>query len=282
MIRAMFLTIAIVLCLCGPRIALATPLPAPLKACGTGTVDKALSGDRLTFKDGRILSLSAIKAPELWPAASPYKSWPHAEASRRQLHKIIAGTQLNLFCEGERKTLDGALVAHAALPDGRWLQHVVVEAGAAFVYPMAGHASGLEALYGAEAVAQAGKRGLWENSRLITTARDDIQAGWFHIVRGRVLSAGKARGQIYLNFGSNWRRDFTVELAPAVLRRFKKAGIDPLTFEGVAIEARGWVDWKGGPRILLESPGQIRVLGSETDELMRPLDPQQPGHQSGG
>ncbi len=243
--------------------AIASPIPKGLEPCGQFVVQNALGGDTLTDAEGERLLLSAIKAPEVWGKSDRYGSWPHAELSRRKLEKLVSGQTLSLFCEGETRTYDGKRIAHATIQDGTWLQHVLVEQGLAFVFPRADHITGIDLLLTKEGIARQKTKGLWAQLDLISKATDSIQTGRFKIVRGTVTSAARSGNRIFLNFGDNWRRDFTIEIPAPVLRRFKKIGLDPLTWETADIEVRGWITWKGGPHIMLEGPGQIRLLATE-------------------
>ena len=240
--------------------AVAAPVPLSLKQCGSATVTGALSGDRLETEGGGALLLAAVKAPELWPAGSAYRSWPYAERARRLLEARTKGQRVELFCDAEAEDLEGIPLVHILLTDGRWLQHELVTAGAVLVLPRARQAAGLEQLYAAETLARAETRGLWAGANLLAEADGEIIPGWFKIVRGHVLAANRVDNRVYLNFGRDWRRDFTVEIPARLLRSLGKAGIEPLALEGMQIEARGWIDWRGGPRLLLDAPGQIRIL----------------------
>ena len=44
------------------------------------------------------------------------------------------------------------------------------------------------------------------------------------------------------------------------MRRFRKEGIDPLSFEGQTVRVRGWLSWKARPEITITHPAQIRRL----------------------
>ena len=65
---------------------------------------------------------------------------------------------------------------------------------------------------------------------------------------------------MYLNFGNDWKTDFTVTLGPMARRLFKKAGIEPLSLEGKRIRARGWLKKRNGPMIEASHPEQIEVI----------------------
>lgn len=236
-------------------------VPSRLKFCGKINVLNAKDGETLITEGGQTVKLAGIKAPELWPEGAPYQSWPYAERSHELLDTKTASQTLEMFCEGEKSEYTGALIAHIKLPSGQWLQHSLVAAGNAYVYPRRTHITGIQSLYRAEKKARDEKRGIWAyNRQTITTADSDIRTGWFQIVSGKVLSAKTVRKTIFLNFGENWRTDFTAEISPKVNTAFKKAQINPLSYEGKNVEVRGWVTWKGGPHIMLEGLGQIQTL----------------------
>lgn len=237
------------------------PVPFGTEHCGSAKVAAVTDGETLISTDGETIKLAGVMAPELWPENTPYSSWPYAEQSRKLLGKETLHKTIELFCEGETITFDGAKLAHILLPDGHWLQERLVLNGTLYVFPRSGHISGTEKLYAAEHVARAHSKGLWaQSSQTLTQANGDIRTGWFQIIEGKVLSAQRVGQNIYLNFDKNWRTDFTIEIPAQTRRGFEKTGLDPLTLEGQALEVRGWVDWKNGPRIVIESPGQIRAI----------------------
>ena len=75
-----------------------------------------------------------------------------------------------------------------------------------------------------------------------------------------MLKAAPARAIYYLNFGRDYRRDFTIGLDRAALRAFRRAGRDPKALEGKRVRVRGWVQWRGGPYVGATHPEQIEVL----------------------
>lgn len=231
-----------------------------LQTCGTVTAIGALDGARFNTDAGNIVKLALVKAPEIWDKGSPYKDWPHARQSMKALANHVTGREMSLFCEGDKTNRHGEVEAHVVMADGRWLQQLLVSEGQVFVFPRPTRRRGLPALYAAEDQAREHRLGLWalDNLMPIEATSPNIRSGWFHIVEGTVLNAQMAGQTIYLNFGTDWRTDFTVEIPGTAQRHFSKAGLDPLSFGGKRIEVRGWIDFKGGPRLLLQGPGQIR------------------------
>jgi len=80
-------------------------------------------------------------------------------------------------------------------------------------------------------------------------------------VRGRVKSTHVGRDGVYLNFGENWKSDFSVFLPQSALGAFRAAGVDPPgDLEGREVEARGKLYEKDGPQMRVETPDLLDVL----------------------
>lgn len=241
--------------------------PAGLRACGSGTGMRSLTGDRLILEDGRTIMLAEIKAPEFWPDGSPYKSWPHGRTAQQALEALIKHEPLTLWCVQKRKNNLGDLTAHVKLTGDRWLQQLLLQRGHGYFMPHSHRPAAAKALRHAENTARTGKHGLWaKNSATIVSADSNgLRPGWFQIVRGKIMAENRLRDRIYLNFGPDWRSDFTIEIPKRLYRRFGLAKTPgtrtaKIGLTGKNIEVRGWVEWSGGPKIILEDAEQLVVL----------------------
>jgi hypothetical protein len=74
-----------------------------------------------------------------------------------------------------------------------------------------------------------------------------------------VLQAMNTRDRAYLNFGSDYKTDFTVSIAKHDAKNFGR-GFDPKLFAGHTIRVRGWIESINGPAINATHPEQIEVL----------------------
>ncbi len=123
-----------------------------------------------------------------------------------------------------------------------------------------------------ERTARVARRGLWADPAFAprSALRVADAIGSFQIVQGRVLRVAPTDDYIYLNFGADWRSDFTVRLRRAELDgRFAQAGLDVLALGGRRIEVRGLVLEAGGPLIELSHPEQIQLLPEGADPAPR-------------
>jgi hypothetical protein len=109
--------------------------------------------------------------------------------------------------------------------------------------------------------ARAARRGLWAEPAFMAQDATGLEdsAGRFRIVRGRVQRVAPTERYVYLNFGADWRADFTVRAQRAELSR-ALAGLDLAGLAGRTIEVRGVVLEAAGPLIELSHTEQIRVL----------------------
>jgi endonuclease YncB( thermonuclease family) len=236
--------------------------PAGLKTCGSGQVATVLSGDRVRLIDGQIILLADIKAPEYWPPGAPYKSWPYGSQSKAALKAALSDQTFSLFCASRKPNAFGDKVAHIKTAAGQWLQRTLLAAGHAYFYPHDQRPVAPDALYRAEAEARAKTLGLWARSeyQILQASSSKLRPGWFQIITGVVLSEKRTRGGIYLNFGTDWATDFTVQIPKRLYRQFGLSAKQLPGFEGKTIEVRGWVEWAGGPKIILDDAAQILVL----------------------
>ena len=84
--------------------------------------------------------------------------------------------------------------------------------------------------------------------------------GTFQLIEGRVLDAAKVKGTVYLNFGADWRTDFTISIPREALKLFEVDGVDPLSLIGESVRVRGWLIKRNGPMIRAKHPKQIELL----------------------
>ncbi len=237
-------------------------LPKRLKACGSGRVKKVISGDKFQLMNGKTILLAEVKAPEYWPPGAPYRSWPYAKKSKLALAAVVENTDLYFFCARKKTTALGAQVAHVQTTSGLWLQHALVEGGHVYFMPHTLRPVAADPLRGAEKNARESHKGLWAIGGLspVHANSDKLQPGWFQIIIGKVLSEKRSRSGTYLNFGKDWATDFTVQIPKRLYRQFTETENQSFGLEGKTIEVRGWVEWAGGPKIILEDAAQLIII----------------------
>ncbi|MEX0643808.1 MAG: hypothetical protein WD076_00740, partial [Parvularculaceae bacterium] len=120
----------------------------------------------------------------------------------------------------------------------------------------------IDRLLSIEGEARAAKRGLWSDWRYRVYDADEASfaVGSFNILEGVILAADARGGRVYLNFGDDYRTDFTVTAKSSLARQWAKEGLDLATLAEARVRARGYVTWINGPSIELTHPRQIEIL----------------------
>ena len=113
-----------------------------------------------------------------------------------------------------------------------------------------------------EAAARDARRGFWGTGRLRVQEAGDVRGvtGDLVLVAGRVRAAAWAGDWLYLNFGADYRTDFTARLARRDARTIARGGVDPQTLPGRMVQLRGWLRYAGGPLLDIMGPAQIEML----------------------
>lgn len=234
-----------------------------------GQLRSVLDGDTLYLDNGLKVRLSAIQAPKLPLGRKGFEAWPLGEESKAALQKLTTGKTLQLYYGGERRDRYDRVLAQTYTLDDKgakdvWLQREMVRLGMARVYTWPDTFQDSEKLYAAEIKARKSKRGIWGHayyrirSPETNALAQDIDS--YQIVQGIVTSTADVRGQIYLNFGADYKTDFTITIAKRDRKRFEKAGLDPLSLEGATVRVRGWIELSNGPMIWLDHPERLEVL----------------------
>lgn len=224
-------------------------------------------GDGLVLSTGEKVRLVDINAPE-----GPRKGaiQPFADAARLRLKELAEGQDIRIVTSDDQpRDKYDRILGHAYLNDGTWLNGQMVREGLAFVYSFPDNRMKVDALLPLERDARTTKRGIWSMPRWAVKnaaaccAPDDM--GFFQIVEGQIRDGGLKDGTIYLNFGDDYRTDFTVRIKEKSLRAFAERGVDdPLAFyKGQTVRVRGPLEPVYGAMITATHPEQIEVLNAD-------------------
>jgi len=246
----------------------ATEVRQLLRGGGTSIVKEVIDGDTAILDppiDGaEQVRLVGIQAPKLALGRKGFEEWPLAPEAKTALERLVLGRSVELRFGGASMDRHGRHLAHLFSEDGTWVQGEMLSRGWARVYTFPDNEVLAAEMYAAENTARAARRGIWAHRfyrvRSSKTGPLYNDVGTFQIVKGTVIAAANVRGRVYVNFGDDWKTDFTITLDPKVRRRFEKSGLDPLALEGHTIEVRGWLRKRNGPMISASHRQQIRIL----------------------
>ncbi len=250
--------LALVLAACGPKM-------DDLEQGETGKVVAVSDGDTLTLDNGLRVQLTGIVAPRR--GFGERKDEPKANEARQTLEKLTLGREARLGYGGAKRYKETTALAQLFVKTegGRWIwvQDAMVREGMARARTWGDNHARFERLYASEALARREKRGLW-NERAFAVrdaAKIKPDEDGFHIVEGVVLSVGKLDTRTYLNFGEDYRTDFTVMVAAKDYPNWtaRDAPLDALA--GKRVRVRGYVRDRGGALIQVDHPQAIEIVG---------------------
>ncbi len=242
-----------------------------LKHTGTGRVDKIIDALTIVLKDGKIIRLSSIDIPGFVYPEPSETSFQAKEA----LEKLLANdSDVILFQTKKpkvgRENRMGHMLAHLKTKkDGIWVQGYMIENGFARAAPAPRNFELSAPMYVLETKARTEKKGLWADDAFpVLQDTDAMQAnGSFAVVEGTIQKAASVKNDVYLNFGSDWRKDFTIQVKPPIRKQLVHEGIDPLALNGKRVRVRGWVREYNGPLIELNHPASLELLENSVSEL---------------
>lgn len=226
-------------------------------------VARVVDGDTIVTTEGESVRLLGINSPETGGERGAEPFGAEATAIARTL---LDGEAIILKNDTNAKDRYGRRLSHIYLQrDGSWVNGELVRRGAAHVYSFPDNRGKLDELLTIEAEARDQKNGLWALPRWEVLSSDGPfkrrHIGQFHLVEGVVKNAARVRGIVYLNFGDDWRTDFTVEIRADDVRTFTDSGINPATaYTGKRVRARGHLKPVNGVLITATHPEQIEIL----------------------
>ena len=248
--------------------ALACSLPEGAARAVVSVID----GDTLVLDDQSKLRLIGALRPAPPSPDTPDSDWPPAAVAKEALERLTTGQSLLLEHDQRNTDRYGQQLAQAFVVNSEgasfWLQGRMVEDGLARAYSFADNRGCAAELIALEAKARAEHRGLWANAAYDVRLAADARAlmrylGSYQLVEGEVADAAVVKGRVYLNFGADWKTDFTATVDPAARRQFESAGLDLATLKGSRIRVRGWLENANGPEIHVTHSEQIELLSGD-------------------
>jgi len=217
---------------------------------------KAVSGSAFLTADNVEVRLAGVLAPG---DGGENPSPTQTESARGVLAAMLRAGPVTL--SGDTRDRYGRVLAQV-FADGAWVQGAMLRAGELRVAPDPVSAVCAKLSMAAEEEARASRAGHWRDGSFSLHTPEQLgnRAGTFEIVEGTVETASLYKGRAYINFGPDYRTDFTVTVAPEDMKAFRAARLDVKTLAGKRIRVRGWVELYNGPEMEIAIPAAIEAL----------------------
>jgi len=230
---------------------------------GEQTVLRVIDGDTLEIPGGDRVRLLGIDAPE--------RGDPFFDQAVGMLKELTASRPLNFeMCED--RDIYGRYLATVVSEDVN-VNSVLLREGMALpmLIPPCGRMITVNVLAAAAQGALSGK-GIYSlrDYEIIPHADAAAHLGKNAMVKGRILGLHKGRKAWHLNFGQDWKTDFTAVLFTDGQRRFLDLGIDPASLVGREVLVIGKIKGYNGPEIIVGGPDRIIPLEEKAIQGSRP------------
>ena len=156
-----------------------------------------------------------------------------------------------------------------------WVQGALLSSGHARVFALAPATDCLDELMTHERLAFEARQGLWSNAAYQVRAAGDVHSlmryrNTLQLVEGIVSEVADVKGRVFLNFGEDWRSDFTAGIEKG---RNADGPKDFASLKGERIRVRGFLERRNGPYIELSHPSQLEIVRAEV-QAAAPVEPE--------
>lgn len=242
-----------------------------LTAGAKGAVVRVIDAETIELDDGqhvRLVGALAPRSPDLDPKAEP---WAPEVSAQQTLRQLVAGKTVFLATSGRTQDRYGHRLAHVFVDnDGEriWVQGEMLLRGQARAYGLPGSFDCMHELLAHEKAARDAGVGLWRNGayspRPAWRTRELLRRrNSYEIVTGNVAKVAVTKARTYINFGRDWRSDFTAGIEARVLRENPDLAEALQQLEGRHVEVRGWIQYRNGPYIDIEHPSQLAIVDAD-------------------
>ncbi len=233
-----------------------------------GEATAVSAGDMIQLENGDVLRLRNVTAPQGTDDGDATGADEAAARSRAALGELVLGRVLGAVDPVRDRfgRLRGpALVLDPV--DGApliWIEGRMVENGHVRVTPEPNATVRVKDLLAAERTARRAGLSLWalKPYHVLGVIQAEQGVGRYALIEGFVLDAAERNGRVFLNFGPDWRTDFTVTVAPDDRPAFAEAGLDLLAMGRRSIRIRGALSRYNGPNLELRTPYALEILSA--------------------
>jgi endonuclease YncB( thermonuclease family) len=231
----------------------------PLEITTAHIVRVEHTNDVLVMRDGRAIHMEGIRIPHGSRDRAPAFI---ADQSYDAVNALVRGKTVDVTAVVPKEDRYDRVRGQVINSDDQWLQMNLLKSGLARVDIAPDRTECAAELYAAEGAARATNTGLWAVPAYRVRTPDTLggDTGTFQIVQGKVLTADMKEGRVYLDFGADWKTDFTVTISPEDMANFRAMDVDPRDYAGKTIRVRGIIQQFNGPEIEIANPKQVEVL----------------------
>ena len=224
-------------------------------------VSKVIDGDTIELSNGERVRYIGMDTPESHQKKGSewvYAPQQYAQAAKEFNEKLVLGKKVKLEFDVEKRDRYGRLLAYVYV-DRVMANAEILKCGYGFLYTYPPNVKYVELFVKLQKEARENNRGLWKNN-LISHQEAQAYIGKVRMVQGKVINTFETEKVIFLNFGEDYKNDFTIVIFKKDKRNFLKKHISPATYyRGKKVRVLGKIKEYNGPEIIVSHPAQIEV-----------------------
>lgn len=239
-----------------------------IKHTKSGRIDQIIDPLTIILKDKTVIRLASLDIPKANTGENfGLKALEYLKTLLPETSEVMLYQTRN--AKSGRVNRMNHDLAHIVTKDNNvWVQGSMLQNGLARIYTAAKNAELLNEMQTAENIAIKKGLGIWTTSsphKIISPDQTPDALGDFAVIEGTIQKVASIRNNIYLNFGANWKTDFTIMITPQLRKKFARDGIDLMSLANEPVRVRGWLREYNGPFIELEATSHLQILGNPSN-----------------
>jgi micrococcal nuclease len=215
------------------------------------------------LSNGKLLRYIGIDTPEVNIKKDnrfQYSPQPYSLEAKEYNRHLVEGKVVKVEFDLNKYDKYGRLLGYCFVED-IFVNAKLIEEGYAVLYTYPPNVKYADLFVNLQNQARDKKKGLWASYSLIEASEAHLYINQIRRVRGKVLSTYESDKCVYLNFGRDYKSDFTVVIFKNSLSAFQSININPVdSYRGKTVEVTGRIKEYNGPEIIVNSPYEIEVV----------------------
>jgi endonuclease YncB( thermonuclease family) len=225
-------------------------------------VSAVIDGDTIQLSNANLVRYLGLDTPELHTRKG--EKWldvnePFAQEAKALNEELVKGKRVRLEFDVQRADKYGRLLAYC-FAGNTFVNERILEEGLGLLYTSPPNVKYADILVAAQKKARDNQKGIWAQDLVVKAQNACDYVGRAATVEGKVLKVHETEKTIYLNFGRDYRNDFTAVIFRKDLPSFIAAGVSLWQFKGKIIRVFGKIKEYNGPEIIVRHPSQIEII----------------------
>lgn len=247
-----------------------------MRRTGIFTVTEIVNPLTVKLDDGRFVHLAGLNFADL-------DFYDPGDLSITAMHilddflkdKKVALYQTKDPSKGRKNRMDHHIGHLVRTDNDIWVQGMLLSLGVARVRTTPYNPDMAKQMLSHENTAREAKSGMWniEEHHVLSPKEAEKHIGSYQIVEGVVNTVSMRKNRLYLNFGKNWRDDFTISISAFNLKKFTKQKLNPQQWNGKRLRVRGWIESYNGPYMDIDHPERFEAIFEQKSSMQTSTSP---------